>query len=76
MHVRVSQTKLSNIDTVAFNDQQRPDRFSYPLQEPSLHFGSQGFENWCLFLAWVFSLKGPGTLSSCNKYTVKSACTN
>jgi len=75
-HVRGSQTKLSNIDTVAFNARQRPDRFSCPLQEPSLHFGRQGFENWRLFLAWVFPLKDPGTLSSCNKYTVKSACTN
>jgi hypothetical protein len=53
--VRGSQTKLSNIDAVAFNARQRPDRFSCPLQEPSLHFGRQGFENWRLFLAWVFS---------------------
>ena len=50
-HVRGSQTKLSNIDAVAFNAIQRPDRFSCPLQEPSLHFGRQGFENWVCFLA-------------------------
>ncbi len=81
-HARGSQTKLSNIDAVASNASQRPDRFSCPLQEPSLHFGRQRFENWRLFfglglfLSGSFPLKDPGTLSSCNKYTVKSACTN
>jgi hypothetical protein len=55
--MRGIQTNLSNIDAAAFNARQRPDLFSCPLQEPSLYFGLQGFENWRLFLAWVFFLK-------------------
>ncbi len=53
-HVRGSHTKLSKIDAVAFNARQRPDLLSCPLQEPSLHFDCQGFENWRLFFGKVF----------------------
>ena len=59
---RGSQTKLSNIDAVAFNTSQRPDRFSCPLQEPSQHFGRQGFENWRLFFGLGLFLKRPRDL--------------
>jgi hypothetical protein len=37
VHARDSQTKLSHISAVEFNAWQRPDRFSCPLLEPSLH---------------------------------------
>jgi hypothetical protein len=42
-------------------------------RSPHCILAARDLKTGACFLAWVFSLKCPGTLSSCNKYTVKSA---
>ncbi len=68
-HARGSQTKLSKIGAVAFNARQRPDRFSCPLPEPSLHSARQGFENWRLFLGSFLKAPLPVTVALCRPVT-------